>query len=351
MNVTAWSRNVEVTGGGQGVVSHAGVALLRAVTDRTGLTVGLSRAMATPRLLIHDRGRVLADLACAIADGAEVISDFRVMGDQQELFGPVASLPTAWRTLSEVAAGGKRAQARITKAVNAARRPAWAGIEARHGAIPGVRIADRVLEGVTCIRLDATVTPAHSDKEGAEPNFKGFGHHPLLAYCDNTGEPLAGMMRPGSAGSNTAADHITIVDDAMAAVPPERRRRLMVTCDGAGASHALIAHLDKLAARPGRQLIYSAGWELGDRERTAITQVPGEAWQIAVDPAGEVRERRSGHACGNRGCVHARCWIEEAHVTELTALLREGRTGTGFPPGRSPCGCSPAASGRTPARS
>jgi len=166
---------VEVTGGGQGVVSHAGVALLRAVTDRTGLTVGLSRAMATPRLLIHDRGRVLADLACAIADGAEVISDFRVMGDQQELFGPVASVPTAWRTLSEVAAGGKRAQARITKAVNAARRPAWAGIEARHGAIPGVRIADRVLEGVTCIRLDATVTPAHSDKEGAEPNFKGFG--------------------------------------------------------------------------------------------------------------------------------------------------------------------------------
>jgi hypothetical protein len=318
---------VEVTGGGQGVVSHAGVALLRAVTDRTGLTVGLSRAMATPRLLIHDRGRVLADLACAIADGAEVISDFRVMGDQQELFGPVASVPTAWRTLSEVAAGGKRAQARITKAVNAARRPAWAGIEARHGAIPGVRIADRVLEGVTCIRLDATVTPAHSDKEGAEPNFKGFGHHPLLAYCDNTGEPLAGMMRPGSAGSNTAADHITIVDDAMAAVPPERRRRLMVTCDGAGASHALIAHLDKLAARPGRQLIYSAGWELGDRERTAITQVPGEAWQIAVDPAGEVRERRSGHACGNRGCAHARCWIEEAHVTELTALLREGPDG------------------------
>jgi len=47
----------------------------------------------------RDRGRVTADLACAIADGAEVISDFRVMTDQQQLSGPVASVPTAWRAL------------------------------------------------------------------------------------------------------------------------------------------------------------------------------------------------------------------------------------------------------------
>ena len=241
MNTTAWSKNLDVTAGGHGIVSHAGLALLRKLADRTGLTGGLSRALATPRLLVHDRGRVLADLASAIADGAEVISDFRVMGDQEELFGPVASVPTAWRALREIAAGGQKAQGRITAAVNAARRQAWAQIGARHGAIPGVRIADRILEGVICIRLDATVTPACSDKEGAEPNFKGFGHHPLLAYCDNTDEPLAGMMRPGSAGSNTASDHITVLDEAIAALPPAFRRRLMVTCDGAGSSHALIA--------------------------------------------------------------------------------------------------------------
>ena len=97
-----------------------------------------------------------ADLACAIADGARVISDFRVMRDQAELFGLVASVPTAWRTLKEIARGGKRADQRITVAVNAARRQAWAQAVARHGALPGVRVADRTLEGVTCIRLDAT---------------------------------------------------------------------------------------------------------------------------------------------------------------------------------------------------
>jgi hypothetical protein len=174
VKITGWSAGLEVTADGEGIVSHAGLALLRALADKTGLTGGLSRALASPRLLIHDRGRVTADLACAIADGAEVISDFRVMGDQKELFGPVASVPTTWRTLDEIAAGGSRSLGRITAAVNAARRAARAGIEARHGALPGVKIADRVLEGVTCIRLDATVTPAHSDKELAEPNFKGF---------------------------------------------------------------------------------------------------------------------------------------------------------------------------------
>jgi hypothetical protein len=205
VNLTGWSRSLEVTADGEGVVSHAGLAVLRQLAGKSGLTGGLSRALASPRLLIHGRGQVIADLACAIADGSEVISDFRVMADQKELFGLVASVPTTWRTLDEIAVGGPRALGRITKAVNAARRQAWAAIGARHGALPGVRIADKVLEGVTCIRLDATVTPACSDKELAEPNFKGFGHHPLPGYCDNTGEPLARMMRRGSAGSNTTA--------------------------------------------------------------------------------------------------------------------------------------------------
>src|SRR5271155_5163914 len=298
VHATGWSRGLEVPGGGTGIVSHAGLVLLRQLSDRTGLTAGLSAAQPSP-LGGHDRGRVFSDLACAIADGARVISDFRVMGDQRELFGPVASVPTAWRALNEAAAGGDRRRRKVTAAVSTARRNAWAHGIARHDGLPPVRVADRKLEGVTCIRLDATVVTAHSDKELAEPNFKGYGHHPLLAACDNTGEPLAWMLRPGSAGSNTAADHLQLLEEAIAALPPALRRRLMVTCAGAGASHALVKELDRLAARHGYQVTYSVGWELGVREKAAIGKVPrppgrspstGRARSRSAPPEGAYRE-------------------------------------------------------------
>jgi hypothetical protein len=82
------------------------------------------------------------------------------------------------------------------------------------------------------------------------------------------------------AGPNTVADHLQILEAAITALPPAYRRRLMVSGDGAGASHGLIEHLDALAARPGHQLIYSVGWELGERERTAIAVAPEQAWQV-----------------------------------------------------------------------
>jgi hypothetical protein len=132
------------------------------------------------------------------------------------------------------------------------------------------------------------------------------------------------MLRPGSAGSNTAADHLAVLDARITALPPGFRRRLMATCDGAGASHALITRLDELAAWRGYQVTYSVSWELGARVKAAIAAVPDAARQIAVDARGEVRERRADAACGDLGCGHRRCWIEEAHVTELTSLLREG---------------------------
>ena len=158
-----------------------------------------------------------------------------------------------------------------------------AQIAARHGALPGIRIADKTLGGVTCIRLDATVVACHSDKEGAEPDFKGFGLYPLLGYC-----------APGR----------------RAATPP------------------LITWRCWTPRSPRcRQVIYSVGWELGAREKAAITAVPAQAWQIAVDERGEVRERRAEDACGDLCCGHRRCWTAEAHVTELTGLLREGPAG------------------------
>ena len=101
----------------------------------------------------------------------------------------------------------------------------------------------------------------------------------------------------------------------------------MITCDGAGASHALVKELDRLAARHGYQVTYSVGWELGAREKAAIGKVPETAWEIAVDGKGQVRERRSDDACVSPRCAHPQCWIQEAHVAELTGLLREGPGG------------------------
>jgi hypothetical protein len=149
----------------------------------------------------------------------------------------------------------------------------------------------------------------------------------LLAACDNTGEPLAWMLRPGSAGSNTAADHLRLLREAIGALPSALRRRLMVTCDGAGASHELVKELDRLACRHGYQVTWSVGWALSAREQEAIGKVPETAWEAAINAKGQVRERRADDACQNRRCAHPACWIQEAHVTELTGLLREGPGG------------------------
>ena len=101
----------------------------------------------------------------------------------------------------------------------------------------------------------------------------------------------------------------------------------MVTCDGAGASHELVKELDRLASRHGYQVTWSVGWALSAREQAAIGKVPETAWEAAIDGKGQVRERRAEEACGNPRCAHPACWIEEAHVTELTGLLREGPAG------------------------
>jgi hypothetical protein len=74
-------------------------------------------------------------------------------------------------------------------------------------------------------------------------------------------------------------------------------------------------------------VFYSVGWALTGREKTALRLIPGQAWQIAIDGRGEVRERRADDACADVRCAHRACWVEEAHVAELTGLLREGPGG------------------------
>ena len=97
-------RRVVVSADGQGVVSHAGVGLLREMAEYTGLVDGVTDALLDTYkgVPIHAPGRVFTDLAVAVADGADAISGIAVLGDRQDLFGPVASIPTTWRVLDRV---------------------------------------------------------------------------------------------------------------------------------------------------------------------------------------------------------------------------------------------------------
>ena len=186
------SQTVEVRADGEGLVSHAGAYLLVELADRLGLTQALSEAMAPTRerRCAHDPGVVVRDLAVAVADGGDHISDLGVLRGQEALFGAVASETTAHRVIKSI-------DADLLEAIRTARAKALA-----RAWDAGARPKELILD------IDASLLGAHSEKQGAAGTYKGgFGFHPLLCYLAETGEPLAAVLRPGNAGANTAADH------------------------------------------------------------------------------------------------------------------------------------------------
>jgi DDE family transposase len=323
---SGWSADLVVSDGGRNLVSRAGTAALRMLADQVGLTSNLSEALARPDTTpVHDRGRVIVDVGVSIADGAETISEIETMGESPELYGHIASVPTVWRCLGETAEAGPGT---ITAAAAATRVHAWDLIAARHGGLPAIRVADRQIRDMVGIRIDASLVGAHTDKQGAAPNFKkGFGFHPLYATCDNTREPLASKLRPGNAGSNTTTDHIEVLDAAIAAIPPAYRNRLWISVDGAGASHGLINHLQALAQRPEHEQVWwTCGWALGERERRAISRVPEHAWQTAIDTDGDPRTSRTTRDAHGQP-------IDAAQLVDLTDLLKADGELDGWPDG------------------
>jgi hypothetical protein len=171
-------------------------------------------------------------------------------------------------------------------------------------------VADRDLGETIVIRMDATIQIAHSDKQEAAGTFKGtWGHHSLTAWCDNTSESLAFRLRPGNAGSNTAVDHIQVLDEAITQLPPRYRRNLLITCDGAGATLDLVERITTLNAAPGRRVHYSVGFDLDHRGRTAISQLCDTDWDQVLDHRGKPRDP------------------DDAGVAELTGLLRRSAGG------------------------
>ena len=287
---TSTRPTITVTTDGAGVVSHAGSRLLADLADVTTLTGELAEGLATSgRRRAHDPGRVLVDMAVAVADGATTISDVAVLEHQPALFGPVASDSTCWRLLERI---DDDALAGIARARAAAREVAWAQrAETRGTPVPPARAAGRELAGLV-VDLDASLVICHSEKEQAAPTYKGsFGYHPMLAFLDNTGEFLAAELRRGNAGANTAADHITVLDDALAQVPEPHRygAPILVRADTAGCTKAFLAHVRSLVGR-GVTCEFSVGWAVGDREHDAIAAVPAQVWADAIDAEGGHRD-------------------------------------------------------------
>jgi hypothetical protein len=280
---------LRVTTGGRGVVSHAGARLLCDLADATGLVDGLSAAMAgtKQRRRGHDRGGVLVDLAVMLADGGKAISDLVTLRNQPALFGEVASTPTAWRTLAAI---DEEVLAAIGRARAEARAAAWAA-----GMDPGFYVLD----------FDGTLITAHSEKEGAAPTYKrGFGFHPLLVHLDATGEALAGKLRPGNAGSNTAADHVEVLDAALEQLPVDPQEvEVVARADSGALSHGFVDACRERGVR------FAIGYDLTETVRAAVLAVPKRRWVPAVSADG-VEERDGAEVAEITDLLDLSAWPE-----------------------------------------
>jgi len=264
---------VEVTADGEGLVSHAGSALLAQVADKSGLTQALSVRLGDlkQRRSGHDPGRVVRDLAVMLADGGDCLADLGAVREQDALFGAVASDSTAFRVIDAIASTPGLLDV-VADAHALARERVWAQTGP----------PDQVT-----IDVDATLVGSHSEKEGAAGNYKGgYGFHPILAYCDETDEALAAILRPGNAGSNTAADHVEVIECALQQIPAEliETIEIVVRADSAGATHEVMDFCRE------HRLRYTVGYELTDAVRAAILKLPEDAWIAALATDGTLRE-------------------------------------------------------------
>ncbi|GAB11926.1 hypothetical protein GOARA_097_00010 [Gordonia araii NBRC 100433] len=306
-NSTVFYPHIHATGDGENLVSHAGTILLTRTVEVSGLAAELSTALAPWRapFAVHDPGKIIADLAVALVVGGDCLADIATIRERPDTFGHVASDPTVSRLISLLAQSPVQALSAIAAARAATRARVWsmAGTAAPNH---GISAKDPLV-----IDLDATLITAHSDKQSAAGNYKGgYGFHPMTAFIDHgpgaTGEAGTILLRPGNAGSNTAADHITTTRAALAQItdlPARPGRKILIRTDSAGATHDFLNYLHK------QRVSYSVGFGLDARLGEIIDRLPTQAWTPAYNSD---REPRDG-----------------ADVAELTGVIDL----TGWPPG------------------
>lgn len=288
----------------ESLISSSGALLVKEAIRVADLDRGLSRALVPWRSTRaqHDPGKVLLDLAAAVALGGDCLADIAAVRAQPTIFGSVASDPTVSRLFTALAGDVDAAVAAIRHARADARAAVWA----RRRPLTGV--AGRGSGGQVIVDIDATLVGAHSEKEGAEPTYKrGFGFHPMCSAIDHgahgTGDAGVLNLRPGRASAWDSADHITALDDTLAQLPEHERGQVLVRTDTGGCSKAFLRHI------VGLGLEYTVGFGVQESVRIAIETIPEQAWRAALDGDGEARDG--------------------AQVAELTAWMPPtSRTGT-----------------------
>ena len=271
--------------GRESLISSSGALLLRETIRVSTLGRALSQVLTpwrSPRS-IHDPGKVLIDLATAVALGGDCAADLAVVRAQPALFGPVASDPTVSRLVTTLAGD----VANVLPAIRQARAQARAAVWTRRRPLAG-RSGSRD-GGQVIVDLDSTLVTAHSDKELAEPTYKRtFGFAPMCVFVDHgedgTGEPLVLELRSGKASPFDKQDHITALDHALAQLPAAERGQVLVRTDSGGCSKAFLHHITDAG------LEYSIGFPAHDTVKAAIEAIPVRAWRAAIDSDGESRD-------------------------------------------------------------
>lgn len=286
---TGWGRRLSVVATGKGLIGHAGAVLLRRCADRTGLTGALEQVLPHGRAVnFLDRGSVLVQLVVAMVLGATNLSAVEaLLAHQAGVFGPPASDSTLRRLLESM---DDTVLLMIARARRRVRRHVWTLLHLRPGGFPWLIVAGKRLTGWIVIDLDATIITSASKKQGARATFKKtYGFHPLAAWCANTTESLAMLLREGNAGANTVADHLRVLTEALAQIPHGSSAKILVRVDGAGATHDLLNHLEALNTTR-RTVRYTVGWKIGDADEQAIALLPETAWETSLHQDGTVQE-------------------------------------------------------------
>jgi hypothetical protein len=317
---------VVVEMGGTQVVAHVGLHLLGSFADRLGLGDSLSVAVAPrgERLPVHDRGKVFSQAMLMLAGGGEACSDIEHLRAQPALFGAVASDSTLYRTFRDVDADTLD---RLRDVFGAVRVGAWRRMGATTGTAPVV------------LDIDASLHEVHSEnKADTAPHYKGgFGFHPIYCFADATGECLAELLRPGNAGANTIADHVTVLDAAIAQLPAEVavghrrgndpalvRRQVQVRTDSAGCT-------DFVWRCRERNVGFAVIARTNPQVHAAISRAISEEsrWQQALTQAGE--ERRGAQVAELTDLVDLSDWPEGTRLIVRREPLHPGAQGSLFP--------------------